>query len=285
MITTSGKSHIKRYLAGYVPAIAGSIALGIGSTAESLLDANLQFEFVRSDVRLVTYNFATNKLIFKTTIPDSLAAQIYEVAVFSSTSDNTGVAYGSRLISTFSQVDESWRKLSNDTPVSYAVTGSRIGNDALLHTPVASASETSYLRNLNFDFSQNTAADKFTIAFSVINANTSSVQLKLMTDASNYYSYTFSSAEVGSIGYKVLSRTKATATVTGAPNWSQITELQLVTTSTAGGQSDVEFDGIRIDNPNDYGLDNILVARKVITPVTKVAGQPQDLEFSLDINI
>lgn len=281
MITTEGKNQIKRYLAGYVPYIAGSIGLGIGSVAETLTDKTLQHEVVRVDVTSLTYNFATNKLIFKGTLPPQFAGTIYEMGLFSNTTNNPTL--GSRQLTAFDSILEDWRNLSDNSVATYAVPNSRVGGDALLHTPLAAATSTSYLRNLNYDFSYNTAADKFSFAYANVNTNVSANTVKFLTDSSNYY--TFNIFVNNTVGYKIVSLTKAQAVATGTPNWGKITEIQVTTTAT-GGQADVEFDSIRVDSPNDYGLDNILVARKVlVSPIVTAVGQPQDAEYSWDIAV
>jgi hypothetical protein len=279
MITTEGKNQIKRYLAGYVPYIAGSLGFGIGQTAEQLLDKTLQFEVGRVDITNLTYNFSTNKLIFKGSLPNEFAGVVYEIGLFSPTTGRP--AAGSRELTFFNSVLEDWRNLSDLSLSSYSGTNSRVGGDALLHTPLAGATATATLRNLAYDFSYNAAGDKFIFAYANMNTNVSAVTARFLTDSSNYYTFNIFSSST--VGYKIISLTKSQAVATGAPDWSRITEIQVATTAT-GGQADVEFDGIRIDNPNDYGLDNLLVARKVLTtPVTTTAGQPQEIEYSWDI--
>jgi hypothetical protein len=100
-----------------------------------------------------------------------------------------------------------------------------------------------------------------------------------MTDASNYYSYSLATA----VGYKLIKATKGSASVTGAPNWANITEIRIITTA-AAGTANVEFDAIRIEDVDSVSLDYILVARKVLAvPFTKTDGMSQDTEFSLDV--
>jgi hypothetical protein len=254
--------------------------MGLGASAETLTEKTLQFEVVRVDVNSVTYNFATNKLVFKSSLPNDFAGVIYEMGLFSSV---TQTALTSKTITNFNSVLEDWRNLSDGSVASYAAPNSRIGGDALLHTPLSGATSTSYLRNLSYDFSYNTAADKLSFAYSNVNTNVSAITVRFLTDSTNYY--TFNVFVNSTIGYKIVTLTKSQAVATGAPKWSNITEIQVATTAT-GGQADVEWDGIRIDNPGDYGLDNILVARKVLaTPVASAVGQPQDVEYSLDIAI
>jgi hypothetical protein len=282
LITNEGKNQIKRYLAGYVPYIAGSVALGIGTSAETLTEKTLQFEAARADINSVTYNFATNKLVFKGSLPNEFGGMIYEIGLFSSLAARPAV--GSRVLTNFDSTLEDWRDASNNASA-YATANSRIGGDSLLHTPAASGTQSATISNLNYDFSYNTAADKFSFAYSVLNTSATAVSIRFYTDSSNYYTFNLTGADVNTIGYKIVSRTKGSATTSGTPDWGKITQITITTTAGAG-QADVEFDAIRIDNPNEYGLDNILVARKVLsTPVATAKGQPQDFEYSLDITL
>jgi hypothetical protein len=136
---------------------------------------------------------------------------------------------------------------------------------------------------LSLDLSGYSSSDSFTFAFNVGNAFTSSIRFRFLTDGANYYDFNFGAQTAG---YKINEITKGSATVTGAPSWSNITDIQITTTSTSGGASSVEFDAIRIEDKDAQTLDYILVARKVLAaPVTKVAGMAQDVEFTLDITL
>src|SRR5688572_7298790 len=108
MITVDGKVHIKRYLAGFVPAIAQSIAFGLGSAAESVNDTKLQFEVGRTEILLVSYDFVNNKLIFKANVPEDFGGKIYEAALYSTPSNVAAGDSGSRILTTFDSATEDW---------------------------------------------------------------------------------------------------------------------------------------------------------------------------------
>lgn len=276
MITTNGKLHVKKYLAGIVPVIGASIGYGLGDQAATLGDIDLQFEIDRSDVNLVSYDYVQNKLIFKTNIPETFGGKIYEVGLFS----KTGNGYvSSKMVTTFDSATETW--LTGSSAATFASVNTRIGSDSLSHSPAANGSSTSYLSGLNLDFSENPASDTFVFAYNLGNAFTSSIRFRFLTDASNYYDFTVNTAMTA--GYKVVSRTKGSAITTGSPNWSSISEIQVTTNSTAGGASAVEFDGVRINDLTIQDPNYVLVARTVVTPFTKVRGQVQEIEFALDV--
>lgn len=284
MITTEGKRHIKRYLAGYTPAIATAVALGVGTRAEDGSDIALQFEAARADITLVQYDFSTDELVFKGPIPDDYVGDIYEVGLYSLYRDPATGEVGATNVAIFDDTKEVWVDNGTSALETYSTTGSRIGTTSLSHTPAASATKTSSLRDLSFDFSGYGSADYVVVALNVNNTNTASIKVRFLTDASNYYEFTTTS--VTTSGYKVFEFIKSTATVTGAPTWSSITEIQVVTTSAGGGASAVTWDGIRFQDANPSNLDYILVARDVLaSSKTKVAGQPQDFEFRLEVTV
>lgn len=286
MLTNEGKNHIRRYLAQYVNAIAQSVAFGIGSAAEAGTDTALHLEVVRSPVNLVSYDFANNKLVYKASIPEDYIGKIYEVGLYSLDQDPASGSYGSRLVTTFDSGTEVWVDPADGTTApAFSATANRVGADAMLHDPAASATMTDTLRNLSLDFSGNSAADTFKFALNVANANTNQVIYRFMTDTANYYSFTIN-ATVQTAGYKIVELTKGSATVTGTPDWSNITEVQVITNSKSSGASSVEHDAIRIEDKDSASLDYILVARKVLpAPVTSSDGLAQDIEFSLDITL
>lgn len=281
MLTFEGKNHIKRYLAGYAPAIARSIAFGVGTKAENAGDIALSLETGKSPIVLTNYDFANNKLVYKASVPDDYVGKIYEIGVFSLETDPAAGEFASRLITTFDSTSEEW--MTGASLAAFSTTNARVGEDALYHTPTANAATTSTLSNINLDLSGYSSADSFTFAFNVGSTNTASLMFRFFTDAGNYYTTTFG-AQTG--GYKVLEVAKGSFAVTGVPNWGNITQIQVTTTSSAAGASQIEFDAIRVEDKDAASLDYILVGRKVLaTPMTKTAGMALDIEFTLDVTL
>lgn len=276
MITTQGAAHIKRFMAGGVGRIAGSIALGIGSSAESLSSTRLDFEVIRADVTLSAYDANANRIIYKATLPSDFIGTVYEVGIWSMSSDAVAGNYGSRSLATFESASETWTG-------TFSSTNTRVGVESLQHTPAVSTSTTSAMTGIVYDLSAYSAADRFVFAYNVGNANTSNILIRFMTDASNYYQFSLGAQTVG---YKVTGLTKGSATVTGSPNWASITEIDVITTSGAGGASAISYDGIRIEDMDTINPDYLLVARKVLsTPFVKNEVMAQDAEFAFGVNI
>lgn len=283
MITDDGKIHIKRYLAGFTPSIAQSISFGIGNSVEATTDTKLQFEVAKDDVRLTSYDFVNDKLIFKANVPDEFDGIIYEAALYSMSTDSLAGESASKLISTFDSDTEVWVDATTGVTGTYFGATSRIGGDSLRHTPAASGTKTDKMENIFLNLSGHSGADKFVFAFNVGNAFTSSIQFKFLTDVSNFYTITFGAQTAG---YKILEAAKSTATVTGTPSWENITEIRVTTNSTAGGAAAVDYDGLRIDDQDTVNPEYVLVAREVLsTPFVKQIGMTQEIEFSLDVSI
>lgn len=275
MITNNGKTHIKRYLAQDIGTISGSIGVGVGSTPESVNDSKLEMEVVRADVNHITYDFQNDRIIFKAALPEQFAGVVYEVGLWSMSTDLLAGAYGSKTLTDFS-VSTDW---SSGTAVT---TNARAGASDLRLAPAASATATAY-KALNLNLSGNSSADTIVLAYYVGNAFTSSVKLRFKTDNSNYYEFTVSTP---SAGYRINSFAKGSATVVGAPSWSTINQVEVSTTSTAGGSAAIDFDAVRIEDTDTLNPDYNLVARKVLTtPMTKFVGKVMEIEFSLAVLI
>ena len=283
MLTTEGKNHIRRYLAGWVPAIAQTVAFGVGSRAESLSDIALQMETIKSPVNLTSYDFVNNVLVYKASVPDDYAGKIYEVGIYSLEADPAAGEFSSRTLTIFDYANEDWINVGTGAAATFTAVNNRVGLYALSATTASSTTETFSLRNVLLDLSGYSNADTFNFAYNVANANTSNIKFRFLTDSANYYEFALGSQTTG---YKITEVAKGTATVTGTPNWTNITEIQVIVTSGAGGASSIEFDAIRVEDKDSLSLDYILVARKVLAvPATSVLGQAQDLEFTLDVTV
>lgn len=281
MITNSGKTHIKRYMAGYVPAIAQSISLGIGGTAESASHTDMQFETIRVPIVLTLFDFVTNKLVFKASVPEDYAGVIHEVGIFSLDTDPVAGDFSSRVISTFDSQSEEWTDPATGL-ASVFTTPARVGSDSLRLSPAASGSAEASQSGVALDLSGFSGSDVFSFAYNIAGASSTAIDFIFRTDASNYYTFSMGGQ---AIGYYLTDRAKSTATVTGTPDWGNITEIKV--RATAGGTPiNVNVDAIRIRDTDTSNEDHVLVSREVLAaPVTKIAGQPQDIEFSMDVSI
>jgi hypothetical protein len=277
MITADGRRFIKRYLAGQAGSIVSAISVGIGDTAATLNDTRLQFEFQRIPVLVTGYDFSADELIFKGTLDETVAGEIREIGIWTAESNGAPGSQQSFILTSFDSEDETWDVETFD------VVGARIGADGLKHTPAASATSTSVLTGVSFDFENYSSQDTFILAYNPENANTANVKIRFRTDAANYYEYTITSPVAG---YKFHSFLKGSASVTGTPDWSNINEIEVRTTATGGGSASVKFDGLRVEDTDAVAPEYGLVARFVLpSPITKISGIIQDIEYALPVNI
>lgn len=271
LITTAGRKAILDYMAGYVQRLAGSIPVGIGTTAATVNDKTLDFEVASASITLSSVDYAAGAVVYKAQLSAETACTIYEAGLRTLSSVDASSA---QMLMDFDESDL-W------TVGTYSPTNSRIGT-ALRVTSPASTSTTSSLGGIFYDLSDFNGVDEFSFAFRANNSFVSSVVLRLKTDATNYYSVSFPSPASGV--YNIMTFAKSIMTVTGSPDWSNITSADIIVTSTAGGTGGVDFDALRIEDVDSVREDNVLVSRAVLAaPITKVVGIPLDIEYAITL--
>jgi hypothetical protein len=268
-------------MAGWVPRIASSIAYGIGDKAEVSSDKKLQFEIGRADITITGYDFVTNKLIFKAPLPDDYDGKIHEVGLFSMEKNALAGNGDSRLISTFDSSTEEWINVATGLGATFDGSNTRVGDDSLRLSAAASGTSSAILDGIGLDLSENTSADRFTIAANV-SANVSSLKLDLMTETTDYYTLTFAPTA----GYRFMSAPMSAAVATGSPSWDSINMIQLRLVATAGGTATVDLDGLRLEDTDTPNPEYIMVGRELlVAPFTKEAGRSQAIEFAIDVSV
>lgn len=282
MLTNQGKTHIKRYLAGMNSAIGRSVAFGIGDKAMSATDTRLQFEAGRSSLTLRTYDFVNDGLVFKASVPDGIGGVINEIALFSDEND-AGGQFESGMLFSFTPDTEYWTKVSDGSPADFVATHARLGTESLSITASANGNASAALTDFSLDLDAYLASDTLSFALKPNTANVSSVRFRFMTDASNYYEFSVSPTGTN---YQIITKDKSTATVTGSPSWSDISELRVILYSTAGGASTILLDGIRIDSNTIVNDNYVMISRiKLDEPFIKRAGMTKEVEFYVDVSI
>jgi hypothetical protein len=273
LITDSGKRVILRYLSGQTTVLAKSLAVGTSSVAAAGTDAKLSFEVSRADVNVTSPDYINQKVIFKATLPQSDEYAIWEVgALTTGEQDVLG-----KMLLTFDSGAEPWSVGTFQSDVN------RIGGDALRVNAALSTTTTSTLTDILLDVNEFSDTDKFTLAYAPVDANLQTLKIRLKSDASNYYEYTFTGTTAG---YKIESWTRAQMTKTGSPSWASIVSADVIVTAKAAGATNVDFDGLRIDEVTGLGLDTPLVSRTVLgAAVVKTDAAEMDIEYTLDVTI
>lgn len=235
----------------------------------------------RADIVLTAYDFVNNKLIFKAQLPDDVDGGIREIGLFSLERNALAGDGDSRLITTFDSATESWVNPANSSATAFSTATTRVGADSLSVVASSSSTVASQLDGIGLDLSDNSSADRFTIAANV-SANVSSVKLNLYSDSSNYYTITFNPTA----GYRFMSQPMSSAVATGTPSWDNINIIGLSVTATSGGTATVDFDGIRLEDTDTPNPEYVMVAREVLaSPFIKESGRSQAIEFAIDVNI
>lgn len=277
MITDAGKTYIKGFLGGQTATIAQSIALGIADSAPSATDTKMGLEIERDDIILTSYDFVSENIVFKAAISPDFIGEIHEVGLYASPASASD---SDMLITSFDSATEDW--LTNGADATFVETNTRSGLDSLVQTPPVSTASTSTLSDLGIDLSTYRGSDTLTFAYNVGNPDAASIEFRFLTDATNYYSFLL---DASTLGYHVESFAKATATVTGTPDWANIIELDIITTADASGPAHVSFDAVRI-NSLATNPDAVLIAREVLPePFVRQAAKEQQIEFRLVVNL
>ena len=273
LLTSAGKKAIIDYMAGYIPRIAGSIALGIGSTAANIADKSLGFQVVKVPVTLASADYTAGAVVFKGTVPVGHELTIQEAGVY--TGDSTVGEFDSQGLLDFNQNVDIW------SAGTFTSANSRLGS-MLTVTAAASSSATATLSGVYFDLSRFLDTDQFLLAYRASNAFVANFQVRLKTDASNYYTFTVSAPASGA--YTIAALNKSAAVATGTPNWNNITSVDIVTTSTSGGSGIIGVDALRVESRSVAQEDNVLVSRSVLgTPVVKALDVPLDVEYAITL--
>lgn len=275
LLTDAGKRAILAYIAQRGVSIGRALAVGVGEVAPTVSDNSLEFEFTRAQITSISPDFINGLVIFKAVLIPSLSGTIHEVGLFSQM--DGGSFYGSRLLASFDSQSEPW------TPSDWTSPNGRIGDDCLRVTALSGANASSKLSNIYLDLSGYSTADSFLLATYVNDANTDSVNIQFQNTDNDYFEWTLSGLVAG---YNVVSFSKSEATSVGNPSWDSIVAMNIIVTAGAGGDTSVDFDGIRVEDRDYINPDYYLVSRSVLsTPIQKVSDSPLEIEYTIEVGI
>ena len=121
IITKFGKRFLTNFIAGNIPSLSKDMAFGIDGTTATVNDTRLGFEFYRTPVLFGSTDIQTvssvtsYSVVYKTTIPQDVVGQIYEVGLYPSirTSINN---FDSKFITDFDNISD-WTDSSNSNPL------------------------------------------------------------------------------------------------------------------------------------------------------------------------
>jgi hypothetical protein len=292
LLTKFGKRYLTQYLAGQSNTNLKDIALGVGSTAATVNDTQLGFEFYKSPVSMSSIDIQTSSstglstygVVYKTTIPVDVAGTINEVGLFPTVSLGS-TDYASNSISTFEN-NQSWTDSLGAYPSTTTTPFPKIGTSYISIGAAASQSK-EYFYNFNIDVSGYSALDSLTLAYYQSDTNLDYVFVRTYDSNNNYYEIRFPGS--GSTGYKINSLTLnnlySSGFGSGTPDQTAIVKISVGVKAKSSGATTALFDGLRINDEDSFRTDYGMISRSVLTtPITKSLGKQMVIEYRLGIN-
>jgi hypothetical protein len=292
LLTKFGKRYITQYLAGQSTTNLKDISVGVGSTAATVNDTQLGFEFYKSPVSMSSIDIQTSPttglstygVVYKTTLPVDVAGIINEVGLFPSVSLSS-TDYASNSISTFED-NQSWSDSTGAYASSVTTPFPQIGTSYLSIGASASQSK-EYFYNFNIDVSGYSALDSLTLAYYQSDTNLDYVFVRMYDSSNRYYEIRYPGDL--STGYKIKSLTLnnlySSGYGSGTPDQTAIVKISCGVKSKVSGTTTVLFDGMRINDEDSFRTDYGMISRSVLTtPITKSLGKQMVIEYRLGIN-
>lgn len=293
LITKFGKRYLTQYLAGQSNTNLKDVAIGIGSTAASVNDTQLGFEFYRSPVTMSSIDIQTNSttgissygVVHKTTIPVDVVGVISEIGVFPTVSLSS-TDYASNSISTFED-NQSWADSNGAFPSVLTTPTPKIGSYYLSMNAPSSGTK-QYFNNFNIDISGYSALDSLTIAYRQVDLNLDYVFVRMYDSNNSYYEIRYA-GDVATTGDKIKSLTLnnlySSGYGSGAPDQTSIVKIGVGVKAKSSGATAVLFDGLRINDEDAFRTDYGLISRSVLTtPIVKTLGKQMVIEYRVGLS-
>jgi hypothetical protein len=297
VITKFGKRFITNFIAGNIVSSSKDMAFGIDTAAASVNDTRLGFEFYRlpvlfgsTDIQTSTagnppVTTTTYSVVYKTTIPQDVVGEIYEVGLYPSTRSSIN-NFDSKFITDFDSVTD-WEDSSQINPLTTS-SNYRIGGN-LLRMSASSNSSKEYKATIpSINMSGYSTLDTLRLAYYKEDANLSSIKIRLYSDASSYYEVTVTPS--AGTGYKISDEISISTLLAGAtspaPDITNINQVGIVITATSGGNTVAGLDGLRINDEDTFDPGFGLISRSSdsVPIISKVAGRQVDVEYRLDLD-
>jgi hypothetical protein len=290
LITKFGKRFLTNVIAGNVNNQLKDIAIGIDSTAATVDDTRLGFEFYRTPVILsstdiqTTDGTTTYSVVYKCTIPQDISGVISEVGLYPQTRSSLN-NYDSKFISDFSNY-LNWTNSSGVNPDTLA-SNAKIGSDVIQMPSGLSGASKEYTTSISpIDISGYSVQDSIRLAYYRNDTNLDYITIKFYSSDTDYYSVNVT--PTSGVGYKISSNIMLNTLFTdptGSPDKTQINKIGIVIKPTTGNTTTVGLDGLRINDEDTFDPIFGLISRSVLgTALTKLAGRQVDIEYKLDLS-
>lgn len=290
IVTKFGKRFFTNSLAGKIDNQSKDIAIGISSTAATVDDTRLGFEFYRTPVTLSSTDIqtldgvTTYSVIYKTTIPQDISGIVSEIGLYPQTRFSLN-NYDSKFLSDFSNY-LNWIDSSQLYNPLVTESNSKIGSNLLTMTSGA-GSPNEYTSSVQpMDISGYSVNDSIKLAYYKNDNNLSYIRIKLYSSDTDYYSVDITPAS--GTGYKLSSDIPLSTLFsdpTGSPDKTQINKIGILLQPTSSNTTTVGMDGLRINDEDTFDPIFGLISRSVLgTTLTKLAGRQVDIEYKLDLS-
>jgi hypothetical protein len=291
LLTKFGKRYLTQYLAGQSTSSLKDIALGVGSTAATVNDTQLGFEFYKSAVSMNSIDIQTSSstgistygVVHKTTIPVDVAGVINEIGLFPNVILGS-TDYASNSISTFEN-NQNWTDSAGAYPSTTTTPFPKIGTSYISIGASASQSK-EYFNNFSIDVSGYSALDSLTLAYYQSDTNLDYVFVRMYDSNNNYYEIRY--AGDLSVGYKIKSLTLnnlySSGFGVGTPDQTSIVKVSCGVKAKSSGATVALFDGIRINDEDSFRTDYGMISRSVLAnPITKSLGKQMVIEYRIGL--
>jgi len=272
VITDQGKNRIRQILAGKTSGFASSVLVGLGATTPASSDTSLDFAIEGVNILNTMVDDVSNRIYFKTSLPVDKQYKIYELGCYAADSSTAKQYQPGSLIVTFGEVTN-WTDTSGTHTLNS--TNTRIGMSSIRYSLLAAAvgRGSSPFQN---DLSQLPLNTNFKLAY--FSNNIDNIKIRFKTGNADYYEVTVTPSVNNS--YNISSVMKSSFAATGAPDWAQITSIEIQATAT-GSAGTIDLDSMRYDIAT--ASDSLLLSRALpSSPVLKPAGSTMDIEYLLE---
>ena len=292
LLTKYGKRFLTSYLAGVVPFDNKDIAIGIGNTAASVNNTQLEFEFYRSAVNLGSIDIQTDAgtgvstyaVVYKTTIPSDIVGTIYEIGLFPTGTDGNS-DYSSRFISTFEN-NLNWLDDSGVSATTVDTPSPRIGN-TWFSIAATSNSSNKYSLSTPFDLTGYSQNDSLTLAFKQQDTNLDYVFVRFYSSSVDYYEMRFlgNSSLLNKVTTSLLSNLYSSGFTSGSPDAASIIKISVGAKAKSSGATTVLLDGLRINDEDTFNTYSSIISRSVLSsPIAKSYGREIDVEYRIGLS-
>jgi hypothetical protein len=290
VITKFGKRYITNLLAGKVDTADRDMAFGIGSTAATVDDTRLEFEFYRLPITIYSTDIQTDTdgtsyaVVYKATLPQDVSGVISEIGIYPSTRTSSN-NYDSKFLSEFSSSLD-WEEIAGGNPA-LGYTNGKIGDTTLEMYSGTGTSKEYVTSVIPIDLSGYSNLDSLSFVYYKNDSNLLNIKIRFYSDLDSYYQVQITPT-VG-VGYKVADEIYLEQLFAGAVNAPDITSINrigIVVTPVASQQTSIGADGLRINDEDTFDPNFGIISRSILSsPLYKTTGRTVDVEYRLDLNL